>query len=80
MTGGGRVVCPLLEFQQSTLLCLSSRVHRYCRRAERAVDAAGQIAFDATTNFLVRTTLGASLLHVPAGFAVMGHPDDRDNV
>lgn len=32
----------------------------------------GQVAFDATTNFLVCTSLGASLLHVLAGFAVMG--------
>ena len=60
---------------------LSSRVRRIYRgRAERAEDATGQVAFDATTDSLVRTTLGASLLHVLAGFAVMGHLDDRDHV
>ena len=35
---------------------LSIRVHRYARRVERAIDTAGQVAFDATTNFPVRTT------------------------
>jgi hypothetical protein len=66
----------------------NDRLFYVCQAAFIAMAAAlsvrwmrpGQVAFDATTNFPVRTTLGAALLHVPAGFAIMGHPDDRDHV
>lgn len=44
------------------------------------MNAAGQVAFDAASNFPVGAYLRTPLFHVLTSFLGMGHPGDRDHV